>query len=43
MYNEVIKIIEGGIAMDRRKVLGYAGLLADNPGHGLRDWARAEP
>lgn len=30
MYNEVIKIIEGGIAMDRRKVLGYAGLLADN-------------
>ena len=30
MYNEVIKIIEGGIAMDRRKVLGYAALLADN-------------
>ena len=30
MYNEVIRLIEAGVAMDRRKVLGYAGLLADN-------------
>jgi SpoVK/Ycf46/Vps4 family AAA+-type ATPase len=30
MYNEVIRLIEAGVAMDRQKVLGYAGLLADN-------------
>ena len=30
MYNEIIRLVEAGVAMDRRKVLGYARLLADD-------------
>lgn len=30
MYNEILKIIEGGLSKDRNKVISYSKLLADN-------------
>ena len=30
MYTEIVKIIEAGMALDRKRVMSYAGVLADN-------------
>ena len=30
MYTEIIKIIEGGLANDKEKVINYANVLANN-------------